>query len=90
MQTQNPDLARLRDVLGKKEAVKALRAGLSLELALEVSYGDDRVFQDALVMTKQHLQKAGGTVSTGYRGDAKHRRLANEIASLAADLADNW
>ncbi len=88
VQTQSPHLRQLNDVLGKKEAVKALRAGLSLELALEVSYGDDRVFQDALVLTKQHLQKARGTMSTGFSGDAEQLRLANEIADLAVDLAE--
>lgn len=88
VQTQNPHLRQLNDVLGKKEAVKALRAGLPLELALEVSFGDDRVFQDALVMTKQHLQKARGTMSTGFDGDAEQLRMANEIADLAADLAE--
>lgn len=88
VQTQSPHLRQLNEVLGKKEAVKALRAGLPLELALEVSYGDDRVFQDALVMTKQHLQKARGTMSTGFSGDQEQLRMANEIADLAADLAE--
>ncbi len=88
VQSQNPHLRQLNQVLGKKEAIKALRAGLPLELALEVSYGDDRVFQDALLTTKQHLQKARGTMSTGFTGDPEQLRLAKEIASIAADLAD--
>lgn len=88
VESQNPHLRQLNEVLGNADATRALRAGLSLELALEVSYGDSQVFQDALINTKKNLQKARGTMTTGFNGDSEQVRLANEIANLAVDLAE--
>ena len=60
----------------------------ALEFALEVSFGDERVFHDALVDTQKYLRKALELMSTGFVGDADQLRPANEIADLAADLAE--
>jgi hypothetical protein len=53
---------------------------------LEVSYGDAKVFHTALIQTKEALQKARGTLSTGFRGEEHLKRLGDEIADLANDL----
>ena len=68
------------------KATASLRAGLPLSVALEVSYGDDKVFHTALLQAKEALQKARGTMSTGFHGDKELMALANQIADLANDL----
>lgn len=88
VESQNPHLRQLDEVLKNKKAVDSLRAGLPLSVALEVSYGDERVFQSALVKAKEQLQKARGTLTTGFHGEAELIRLANDVADLACDLAE--
>ena len=69
VERQNPHLRQLDEVLRSKEATDSLRAKLSLAVALEVSYGDERVFHSALIQAKEALQKARGTLSTGFNGE---------------------
>lgn len=88
VQSQNPHLRQLATVLRSKDATKSLRAGLPLSLALEVSYGDEEVFQKALIRAKEALIKARGTLTTGYHGEDEHLRLGNEIHDLALDLVE--
>lgn len=86
VRTQNPDLRRLDLVLQSEQATTAIRKRLPLEVALEISYGDDRVFREALVVAKQSLQKARGTVLTAYDGNEDLLKTADEIAALATSL----
>ncbi|MBI4557566.1 MAG: hypothetical protein HY706_08285 [Candidatus Hydrogenedentes bacterium] len=86
VETQNPDLRRLNEVLREKKATAALRAGLPLLLALDVSYGDERVFRDALIRAKEALQKARATLSTGFQGEDDLLRLGDDVYKLALDL----
>jgi len=86
--SQNPYLRQLDEVLCSKKATDALRAGLPLGVALEVSYGDQRVFHNALIRAKDELQKARGTLSTGYEGEEEWLRLAEDIRVLVLDLVD--
>ena len=86
VESQNPHLRQLNEVLKNEGAIASLRAGLPLSVALEVSYGDERVFHSALIQAKEALQKARGTMSTGYRGDKALMQLANQIVDLANDL----
>jgi hypothetical protein len=89
IQSQNPDLRRLDEVLKSRSAVAALRKGLTLSVSLEISKGDERVFRESLVDAKQNLQKARGTVLTGYEGNDDLYQVAEEIVELAqAVLAD--
>ena len=88
VESQNPHLRQLDEVLRSKEATDSLRAKLPLAVALEVSYGDERVFHSALIQAKEQLQKARGTLSTGFKGEEELLRLANAIADLASDLAE--
>ena len=86
IQSQNPDLRRLDEVLKSKEATSALRKGLPLTVSLEISKGDERVFRESLVGAKQNLQKARGTVLTGYDGNEDLREIADDIVELSQAL----
>lgn len=88
VETQNPHLRQLNEVLSSEKATASLRANLPLTVALEVSYGDERVFQNSLINSKEQLQKARGTLSTGFHGEEELMRLANVVADLAGDLVD--
>ncbi|HET6247174.1 MAG TPA: ParB/Srx family N-terminal domain-containing protein [Tepidisphaeraceae bacterium] len=86
VESQNPHLRQLDEVLKSKTATESLRAGLPLALALEASYGDERVFQNSLVQAKEALQKARGTLSTGFTAGRELLDLGENIADLANDL----
>lgn len=58
VESQNPHLRQLDEVLKDASATDALRAGLPLSVALEVSLGDEQVFMQALHHAKESLQKA--------------------------------
>jgi hypothetical protein len=88
VESQNPHLRQLDEVLRSPQATDALRAGLPLGAALEVSYGDERVFQSALIQAKEALQKAHSKLTTGYHGEDELLRLGNTICNLAYDLVD--
>jgi hypothetical protein len=86
VQSQNPDLRRLDEVLKNKQAVAALRTGLPLSVSLEISKGDERVFRESIVEAKQNLQKARGTQLTGYDGNQDLFQTAEAILELANAL----
>ncbi len=88
VESQNPHLRQLDEVLKNKAATDSLRAGLPLAVCLEVSLGDERVFQNALVQAKEALQKAHGSMTTGYDGDESQLLLANTVYDLAYDLVE--
>ncbi len=88
IESQNPHLRQLDEVLKNKAATDSLRAGLPLAVCLEVSLGDDRVFQNALVQAKEALQKAHGSMTTGYDGEESQLLLANTVYELALDLVE--
>jgi hypothetical protein len=89
VQTQNPDLRRLDEVLRSKAAIAALRKGLPLSVSLEISKGDARVFRESLVYAKQNLQKARGTVLTGYDGNEDLRETAEDVLELAQAIFED-
>lgn len=86
IQSQNPDLRHLDAVLANTEALAGLRGGVSLSAAFETSRPSSNVFSEALVAAKQNLEKARGTLSTGYRGSPELLGIAADIADLAYDL----
>jgi hypothetical protein len=86
VQSQNPDLRRLDTVLKNKQATAALRKGLPLTVSLEISKGDERVFRESLVAAKQNLQKARGTVLTGYDGNEDLLSTGQDIVELSTSL----
>ncbi|MBR0754931.1 ParB N-terminal domain-containing protein [Bradyrhizobium jicamae] len=83
IQSQNPDLRRLDEVLKNKQAIAALRKGLTLSVSLEISKGDERVFRESMVEAKQNLQKARGTVLTGYDGNEDLLQTAEDLVELS-------
>jgi hypothetical protein len=89
IKSQNPDLKILDGVLLSDEGVSALRNGLPLAVARDISIGDKTLFRQALQGAKENLQKGLGTLGTGYDpSDLDAARLANEIELLAHDLVD--
>lgn len=85
--SQNPDLRNLEKVVTNREALTTLRNGEPLDVAFEVSKGDDVVFEDALNEAKGSLIKAQGRVSAGYKGEPHLLGLADTVADMADDLA---
>lgn len=85
--SQNPDLRNLEKVVVSREALATLRSGEPLDVAFEVSKGDDVVFEDALNEAKGSLIKAQGRVSAGYKGEPHLLGLADTVADMADDLA---
>ena len=79
VESQNPHLRQLDEVLRSKEATDFLRARLPLAVALEASYGDERVFHSALIQAKEALQKARGTLSTGFNGEEELMRWQMQL-----------
>jgi hypothetical protein len=88
VEKQYPHLGYLRQVLGNKQALYALRSGISLQRAHEISLGDDRRFQEALVRAKDALQEAKATVTTGYKGEKEMLRVMEGLLDLAKSIAD--
>lgn len=87
MRSQNPDLKILDAVLLDPTGIRSLRDGLPLSLAREAALGDERLFRAALQESKQSLQRAHATLTTGFDPrDTDSLRLASEIEDLAADL----
>ncbi len=83
VQRQSPDLAKLRDAIGKPESLEELRSGLPLEVAYNTSVGDERLFTHSLVNARQELRQANKTVATGYDGDEDLYRVLADIQEFA-------
>jgi hypothetical protein len=89
IQSQNPDLRRLDGVLLTERGISALRTGLPLQVAEDISLGDDNIFRQSLQAAKQGLQRALGTLTTGYdTGDSDALRTAQDLETLSHDLVD--
>ena len=85
--SQNPDLKVLDSILTSKKGVEALRDGFPLGIAKDISLGDEKLFRQALQQAKQELQKAHGTLSTGFKPtDSEMIKLASDVEDLASDL----
>jgi hypothetical protein len=83
VQSQNPDLNTLREVLRAPEGISALRAGYSLDRAHEISIGDPQRFREAMTRAKEDLVQANGTVINGYDGESELLSVSEEIVRLA-------
>lgn len=79
-------MRQLDQVLQNKTALDALRAGMHLSVALEVGEGDEALFRRSLLRSKESLQKARATLSTGYDGSRDLIQLAEQISDLSVDL----
>ena len=86
VEAQNPHLRQLDSVLSSREAVAALRDGNDLSVAFELSRPTSTVFEESLLASKRHLQKAHSMFSTGYDGSDDLLTIADTVADLAYDL----
>ena len=89
IRSQNPDLKIFDTVLQSEDGVRALRDGLPLSVANDISQGDPKIFRSSLQQAKQSLQRALGTLTTGYEtSDSETLKLAQDIQDLSNDLVD--
>jgi hypothetical protein len=88
VQSQNPDLRRLNEVVASRAAVAALRAGTELSHAFEISRPSPNVFEESLHAAKRNLEKAHSLLSTGYDGSQQLLTVADDVVDLAYDLYD--
>ncbi len=89
IESQNPDLAILDEVLMKDDAIDTLRNGLPLKVAHDVSRGDERIFRESLQEAKRVLQTALGTLTTGFKKENTDLvRTANQIAELVDNIVE--
>lgn len=89
IKSQNPDLKTLDTVLQSEKGIKALRDGLPLAVAEDISIGDERLFSKSIQQAKIALQKALGTVTTGFSTeDSDSFKVASDIENLARDLLE--
>lgn len=86
VQSQNPDLWRLNDVLKSREAVAALRDNTELDVAYELSRPQNAVFEEALLRAKRELIRARATLTTGYDASEELLKIAGDVANLADDV----
>lgn len=86
--SQNPDLRQLDEAIQEPRGLAAVRSGLPLRVALDISRGDDRRFREALVSSKEHLQIARGVLLTGYSGEKDLLEIAKEASQLASNIVE--
>lgn len=88
IRSQNPDLRLVDEALQNPRSIDALRAGLALEVAIDVARGDETVFRESLVEGKLSLGKAYGACVTGDDRKSDTYQLAEDIYSIAGKLLD--
>lgn len=86
VESQNPDLGHLNAVVSNRESVAALRNGVSLEEAFQISRPTSTVFEESILTAKRSLQKARGLSSVGYDGSSELLSITQDVVELANDL----
>ena len=86
VESQNPDLRNLDEVLRSKQGVASLRAGLPLDTSLKAGRGDERLLRESLAIAEDSLRSARGLVVTGYSGDTDLLRTAKATFLLAESI----
>lgn len=81
--SQNPDLRRLDEVLKNLESIAALRAGVNLEQAFEISRPVSTRFQEALLSAKRALSAALSVLPNGDDKSMELLKIAGSIANTA-------
>jgi hypothetical protein len=88
VRSQNPDLNTLREIVKTDRGVTALRKGVPLQRAFEISVGDERRFSDALALAKESILQAKATVTTGYKGDTEQYEIVTDILSVINSMRE--
>lgn len=83
--SQNPDLKRLNDVLGSREATEALRVNRYLDSAYDMSKGGMNVLYESLMAAKLKLEKAASKIGE-YDGDEDYLKTSGTITTMAERL----
>lgn len=86
IRVQNPDLNYLREVIGNKNGLAALRSGLPLDRALQISKGDTQVFRESLFKAKTSLQEAKSVVTTGYKAAEEDDALMEDVRKIMESI----
>lgn len=86
VESQNPDLRRLNAVVGNREAVAALRDGVELAKAFEISLPPTSVFEQALLAAKRELTTARGSLTAGYDKSEALLKITGTVANMADDI----
>ena len=88
VQSQNPDIKRLGDVLANAEGLAVLRASRSLSDAHASTQPADRKFSEALVRTRSEIRMAANSLR-GFDGcDSSLLGIAEDICETAQTLYD--
>jgi hypothetical protein len=83
-------LRYLEAVIKEKEAVLALKDGISLIQAYEISQPKNKTFEQSLLEAKRALQKAQSYLTEGFDGkDESLLKHAATIAEISEDLYDS-
>lgn len=85
--SQNPDLRKLIEVIGNKEAVEYLKVNNDLSVAYEVCIGGSTVLYEALVKAKIALEKANSKIGD-YDGSLDALSMAADVANIADGIYD--
>lgn len=83
VQSQNPDLRILDEIVQSKNGIAAVRQGLPLRISQDVSKGDSQLLREAMVSAKEYLQLARGRVLTGFDGQNDLIAMSDDILELA-------
>jgi hypothetical protein len=86
VRSQNPHLRQLNAVLSSRESLAALRAGVDLSKAFEISRPPAQLFEESLLAAKRDLTTARAYLTTGDNGTDGLLRMAGTVAELAADI----
>lgn len=85
IESQNPDLGKLTDILKDDLATLTLETKADLDYAFDVAIGTANLFRNSLLTAKNELQKALSNVN-GYKKEDSLLTAARDIASLAESL----
>jgi hypothetical protein len=90
IQSQNPDLRRIEAIVKSKEAIYALKDGVSLASAYDISQTKDETFERSLLEAKRALQKAQSFQTEGFDGeDPAIVALCKSISTIADELYES-
>jgi hypothetical protein len=86
VESQNPDLRQLNAVVANRESLAALRAGVGLAKAFEMSRPPTAVFEEALLAAKRDLMTARSNLTSGYDDSEALLKIAGTVAEMADDI----
>lgn len=86
VESQNPHLRQLNAAVSNRESLAALRSGVALSKAFEISQPPAILFENALLSAKRSLTDARAYLTEGDDGTEAQLRMAGTIGQLAQDI----